>query len=48
LLKKAALGDVMDASAWRVIYARFGGTASVEAFQTYQRWYEASRPSPRT
>jgi hypothetical protein len=33
--------DLMDASAWPVIYARFRGTASVEAFQGYQRWYEA-------
>jgi hypothetical protein len=33
--------ELMDASAWPVIFARFRGTASVEAFQTYQAWYEA-------
>lgn len=33
--------DLMDASAWPVIYARFRGTATVEDFQVYQRWYEA-------
>jgi hypothetical protein len=32
--------DLLDASAWPVLYARFRGAATVEAFRGYQRWYE--------
>lgn len=33
--------DLLDESAWPIIYARFRGTATTDDYDLYARWYEA-------